>query len=108
MNLPDWIKSLAFAIIATLSLYSVQAQKKLVPITESALTGLLLPAGSMQDNRMLMKASGRVLMEMEAKKVNTTISKTEILYLPASAEGADAVSIVQRLSACLLYTSRCV
>ncbi len=99
MNLPDWVKSLAFAIIATLSLYSVQAQKKLVPITESALTGLLLPAGSKQDNRMLMKASGRVLMEMEAKKVNTTISKTEILYLPASAEGADAVSIVQRLSA---------
>lgn len=85
---------------ATMLLFSsAQAQKKVLPVTQSTLTGISLPAGSKQDARMLMKASGRALLEMETKKSNTSITKTEILYIPASAAGADAVSIVQQLSA---------
>jgi len=85
---------------ATMLLFSsAQAQKKVLPVTQSTLTGISLPAGSKQDARMLMKASGKALLEMETKKSNTSITKTEILYIPASAAGADAVSIVQQLSA---------
>jgi hypothetical protein len=74
------------------------AQKKLIPISQSALTGINLPPGSKQDSRLLMELSGKALLEMETKKVNTTVTKTEIFYLPALAEGADPDSIVQQLT----------
>lgn len=99
MNLTEWLKSSILAIIATLLLFSAKAQKKVIAVTQSTLTGIALPAGSKQDSRMLIKASGRALLEMETKKSNTTISKMEILYLPANAVGADAASIVKLLSA---------
>ena len=97
MNLTEWLKSSILAIIATLLLFSAKAQKKVIAVTQSTLTGIALPAGSKQDSRMLIKASGRALLEMETKKSNTTISKMEILYLPANAVGADAASIVKLL-----------
>jgi len=99
MNLTEWLKSSTLVIIATLLLFSAKAQKKVIAVTQSSLTGIALPAGSKQDTRMLMKASGNALLEMETKKTNTTISKIEILYLPANAVGADAASIVKLLSA---------
>ena len=77
----------------------VKAQKKLVPVSQSTLTGIALPAGSKQDSRFLMELSGKALLEMETKKANTTVTKTEIFYLPATAAGADPDSIVQQLTA---------
>ncbi len=77
---------------------TVKAQKKLVPASQSLLTGIALPAGSKQDGRLLMELSGKALLEIETKKVNTTITKTEVFYLPATAAGADPDSIVQQLT----------
>ena len=71
------------------------AQKKIVPVSQSSLTGIALPSGSKQDGRFLMELSGKALLEMETKKANTTVTKTEIFYLPATAAGADPDSIVQ-------------
>jgi hypothetical protein len=66
-----------------LSIISVFAQKKLVPVTQSALTGITLPTGSIQDNRILMTSAAKMLMELETKKANITVSNTEVLLLPA-------------------------
>lgn len=81
-------------------LISLQAvgQKKVTPVSQSLLTGIELPAGSKQDNRILMEATGKMLLEIETKKTNTTISKTEILYLPVATAGFNADSLVSRLS----------
>ncbi len=75
-------------IVLVIGGFSVAAQKKLVPVTQSALTGITLPAGSKQDNRMLMVSAAEMLLEMESKKGNTTISATEVLILPAPASNA--------------------
>ncbi len=93
------LKAIILTATAMLILFTVQAQKKLVPVSQSSLTGVVLPAGSKQDSRLLMELSGKALLEIETKKVNTTVTKTEIFYLPATAAGANADSIVQQLSA---------
>lgn len=79
---------------------SLQAagQKKVSPVSQSTLTGIALPPGSKQENRILMEASGKILLETETKKANTTISKTEIFYLPVSTVGFNSDSLVSRLS----------
>jgi hypothetical protein len=78
---------------------NIKAQKKLVPVSQSSLTGIALPAGSRQDSRFLIELSGKALLEMETKKANTTVTKTEIFYLPATTAGANPDSIVQQLTA---------
>jgi hypothetical protein len=78
---------------------NIKAQKKLVPVSQSSLTGIALPSGSKQDSRFLMELSGKALLEMETKKASTTVTKTEIFYLPATATGADPDSIVEKLTA---------
>lgn len=77
---------------------NVFAQKKLVPITQSTLTGITLPAGSKQDNGILMTSSAKMLMEMETKKANITVSNTEVLVLPAeSLSGYNKEMIIKSL-----------
>ena len=71
---------LAFIIFSEANLF---AQKKLVPVTQSALTGIALPAGSKKDSRILSVAAAEVLLEMETSKSNTKLSATEVLVLPA-------------------------
>ena len=92
------LKSIILAAGVMLAGINIKAQKKLVPVSQSSLTGIALPAGSKQDSRFLMELSGKALLEMETKKVNTTVTKTEVLYLPATAAGADPDSIVQQLT----------
>lgn len=65
------------------------AQKKLIPVTKSTLTGISLPDGSLQDKRMLSVSVANSLMEMESKKVNITLSNTEVLVLPAVSLSGD-------------------
>jgi len=65
------------------------AQKKMIPVTKSALTGISLPAGSLQDKRMLSVSIANSMMEMESKKVNITLSNTEVLVFPAVSLGGD-------------------
>ena len=65
------------------------AQKKMIPVTKSALTGISLPAGSLQDKRMLSVSVANSMMEMESKKVNITLSNTEVMVFPAVSLGGD-------------------
>jgi hypothetical protein len=75
------------------------AQKKLVPIQQSPLTGIGLPTGSKQDNRMFSVAAARMLLEMESKKKNAGVLSPEVLVLPpVSAGGFNADSLVKNLS----------
>lgn len=75
------------------------AQKKMMPVTQSTLTGISLPAGSKQDNRMLSVAGAKMLLEMESKKTNITLSSPEVLLLPSvTASTFNADSLVKNLS----------
>ena len=93
------LKTILLVISVMLAAKNINAQKKLVLVSQSSLTGIALPAGSRQDSRFLIELSGKALLEMETKKANTTVTKTEIFYLPATAAGADPDSIVQQLTA---------
>ena len=75
------------------------AQKKLVPVQQSTLTGISLPVGSKQDKRMLSVASAKIVLEMQTKKNNITIASPEVLVLPpVAAGGFSADSLVKNLS----------
>ncbi|MCX6220602.1 MAG: hypothetical protein NTZ69_06405 [Bacteroidia bacterium] len=71
---------LAFIIFSEANLF---AQKKLVPVTQSTLTGIALPAGAKKDSRFLSVAAAEMLLEMQTSKSNTKLSATEVLVLPA-------------------------
>jgi hypothetical protein len=74
------------------------AQKKLTPVTKSALTGIGLPNGSKQDSRILSVAAAATLLEMESSKTNTKVQNTEVLMLPpASLNKFNKDSLVKRL-----------
>lgn len=73
-----------FFLIIFISFISLQtfAQKKVVPVTLSVMTGVRLPEGSKQDKRLLMEAAAQILLEMVSKKYATGITSTEVLTLP--------------------------
>ncbi|MBP9927111.1 MAG: hypothetical protein KBF45_14110 [Cyclobacteriaceae bacterium] len=76
------------------------AQKKLTPVTKSALTGIGLPNGSKQDSRILSVAAAGTILEMESNKTNTKIQNTEVLVLaPTSVNKFNKDSLIQRLTA---------
>lgn len=82
-------------IVASISF----AQKKMLPVTQSSLTGIALPAGSMQDKRMLSVSAANALMEMESKKAGRTILITEVLVIPSTAtSGFDEAKLAKELS----------
>ena len=60
------------------------AQKNVIPVTSSAITGITLPAESKQDKRMLLVAASKMLLELVSKKQGTGIETIELLYLPAT------------------------
>ncbi len=75
------------------------AQKKLVPVAQSILTGIALPAGSKKDSRILSVATAEMLLEMQTSKSNTKLSATEVLVLPPhSAVGFNNDSLSKKLS----------
>jgi len=87
---------LGFIIFSAVNL---TAQKKLVPVTQSTLTGIALPTGSKQDSRILSVAAAEILLEMETGKSNTKLSATEVLVLPVqSLVGFNNDSLAKRLT----------
>ncbi|MFA5330548.1 MAG: hypothetical protein WC384_22340 [Prolixibacteraceae bacterium] len=91
-------KIFILVLILSSALMSV-AQKKLVPVTESAFTGIALPAGSLQDKRMLSVSVANALMDAESKKSGKTVSKTEVFVLPpATSSGFDANKVIDNLT----------
>ena len=86
-------------VLVFISTFSSYAQKKLVPVTESALTGIALPVGTLQDKRILSVSAAGALLEMESKKTGKAVSTTEVLVLPsATAGGFDKNVLVKELS----------
>ena len=91
-------KSILFILCLSVIISSF-AQKKLVPVQQSTLTGIGLPTGSKQDSRMLSVAGAKMLLEMESKKKNAAVSSPEVLVLPpVTAGGFNADSLVKYLS----------
>ncbi len=88
--------------ILLLNFYFIQfsfAQKRMISITQSPLTGISLPIGSKQDSRMLSVAGAKMLLEIESKKANITLSATEVLVLPpVNAGGFNTDSLVKNLA----------
>lgn len=62
-------------------------QKKVIPVTVSGFSGMTLPQGTTQDNRLLSTATAAVLLEGEAKKWDVKITAAEVLTLPAKSTG---------------------
>lgn len=92
------MKYILFLLMAMTGLQTI-AQKKLISVTQSEMTGVRLPPGSKQDKRMLMEAAGQILLEMESKKFGTGIANTEVLTLPALAvSGFSSDSLVAQLT----------
>src|SRR6188472_2930335 len=92
------IKSILFSIIAMELQFTMNAQKKLVPVTQSPITGIALPEGAKNDGRGLSVLAGKLLLEAEAKKTGTSIKAVEILYLPSvAASGFTYDSLSQQL-----------
>ncbi len=76
------------------------AQKKLVLVSQSALTGISLPAGSKQDSRMLSVSAAQMMLEMESKKSAINLSAVEVLVLPSVASYSfDEDSLAGQLTA---------
>lgn len=98
MKLLSPLLIITFSIAALFIYCNVNAQKKLTAVSQSTLTGIVLPAGSKQDFRMIMIISGKALLEIQTKKANTNISKTEILYLPVTSAGFTADSLTKLLT----------
>lgn len=69
-------------ILSLLLSVSVFAQKNLVPVSSSAYTGIVLPAGARQDKRLFNVAVVMTFLEGETKKFNVTVSDAEIFRLP--------------------------
>lgn len=78
------MKRILLHIAALFCVFSVPAQKKVTPVTQSAITAITLPAGAKKDGRMLTELGGKGLLQIEAKKTGVTVSNIEVLYLPAT------------------------
>lgn len=86
-------------IIILLFSSTLIAQKKLIPVNASSLTGIPLPEGTKQDSRRLVIATVKVILESESKKSNNTIGETEVLVLPSGKKsGYTADSLLQSLT----------
>jgi len=77
----------------------VFAQKKLIQVSHSEITGISLPTGSKKDGRLLSIAAAGALLEMESSKSNAKVKNTEVLMLPPfSSGGFNSDSLSKKLS----------
>lgn len=92
------MKKIVFIPLLLLTIMTF-AQKKVVPVSQSALTGIPLPSGAKQDKRFLSETSARMLLEMESKKTGMEIKDVEVIYLPpVVAGGYNDDSLITTLS----------
>jgi hypothetical protein len=96
MNLRSLYKSHTMLLFTLLTVYNAVAQKKIVPVAQSSVSGISLPNGSKQDGRFLSEIAAKTLFEMETKKAGTTVSKVEVLVLPAES-GFSSDSLLTQL-----------
>ncbi len=78
---------------------STYAQKKLIPVKKSTVTGIDLPNGSKQDGRLMSQSMAGFMMDTESDKRKTTLRTAEVLILPpVSLSKFNKDTLVQRLS----------
>jgi len=97
MNHRSLYKPFAIFIFYVLLGIDAGAQKKVVPVNQSALTGMSLPNGTKQDGRFLSEIGAKTLFELETKKAGTSVSKVEVLLITVES-GFTADSLVTNLS----------
>jgi hypothetical protein len=86
--------------LSVLSFTRTDAQKNLIPVTESRITGIALPEGTKEDKRMLVRMAAKELMNMEAKDQGVALTeKFEIFLLPANSNQYAASFIVKEAEA---------
>lgn len=93
-------KSIPKCILAVVTITITQlaiAQKKLIPVTQSPLTGISLPAGTKQDQRFLSELAGKTLLEMETKKAGVNIGKTEFLVIPSTTDYRSTMDSIKQV-----------
>ena len=94
------MKKILLLVFLYVFVTTTYAQKKLIPVSQSALTGIGLPVGSKRDSRILSVAAAATLLETESNKTNAKVENTEVLILPAaSLNKFNKDSLVQRLTA---------
>jgi hypothetical protein len=77
-----------------------QAQKNLVPASQSKLTGIALPTSTREDKRMLMRAAAKTTLDMEAKDSGLQLGDAYEVYLfPAMAQPVLADSLAAAFTA---------
>jgi len=87
-----------FILVLTCAIVT-HAQKKLIPVKKSTLTGIDLPPGSKQDGRLLSQSMAGFLMDTESEKRKTTLLTAEVLILPpVSLSNFNKDTLAQRLS----------
>jgi hypothetical protein len=95
------MKKLYAIILLLVFVTTSYAQKKLTPVSKSSVTGIDLPAGCKQDERILSLSGGRILLGMESDKTKTTLRTPELLILPPVALSKfDKSSLAQQLTSC--------
>ncbi len=76
------MKPITFILFLILSIQTF-AQKKLVPATQSEVTGISLPQGSQKDMRLIVVGAAKIILESESKKNSSVIKSPEVIYIPA-------------------------
>ncbi|MDX1956391.1 MAG: hypothetical protein SFU20_12745 [Chitinophagaceae bacterium] len=89
------MKKMLFAGFLLFTL-SVGAQKNVVPVTQSPLTGIPLPATAKLDKRGLSITLSKSLMEIESKTYQTKLKSAEILTMPPEKSGGPGLSLIQQ------------
>lgn len=87
------------SLLLFFTIYSIEhlnAQKKVVPVAQSALSGISLPTGTKQDSRFLTEIAAKTLFELETKKAGSAVSKVEVLTIPFES-GFTADTLVNHL-----------
>lgn len=84
-------------LLAMTCFFSGNAQKKLIPVKQSALSGISLPEGSRQDKRLLAEISGKALLEMETKKAGFELGKIELLELPPTPDAVASADSLKKV-----------
>ncbi|MBL7845604.1 MAG: hypothetical protein JNK44_17205 [Cyclobacteriaceae bacterium] len=80
-------------ILSLLLSVSVFAQKNVFPVSNSAYTGIDLPAGTRQDKRLFNVSLVSTFLEGETKKFNVTVSDAEVFKLPPGTNHTDAIRV---------------
>jgi hypothetical protein len=63
------------------------AQSKVIPVTRSELTGILLPTGSKQDHRLLSTAAAKATLELQTQEAGITLGEAIEVFSLAPSTG---------------------